>query len=369
MNRILFAGGGTAGHIEPALAVARQWRFDHPDSQISFVGTREGLEARLIPDSGFDLHYITKVRIARRISPSLFIAPFSLIRSVAQSIAIMRSHDLLVGFGGYVSAPTYIAAALTHTPIVIHEANARPGLANRLGAFFTPHTAIAHHIDSGRLAGSLLAGLPLREDVLSAYRSASHDWQKARTEAKVKLGFNPAKPLIFIFGGSQGSVALNKVIFESRKTLLAQGVQILHGIGARNEKPSEMDGYQAVGYITDMATAYLAADLIISRSGAVTCAEVNTLGRYALFIPLPIGNGEQELNARDLVSKSRAEILSQREFTSAWLTSNITRLLTQCASASIAGSDTDMHAAPKMVSLMELALRGGNSTWNSDTGR
>jgi UDP-N-acetylglucosamine--N-acetylmuramyl-(pentapeptide) pyrophosphoryl-undecaprenol N-acetylglucosamine transferase len=359
VTRILFAGGGTAGHVEPAIAVAREWRSQHADSEITFVGTRAGLESRLVPDAGFHIRYIAKVRIARRLSPSLLFVPFSLLRSVAQSVSLVRNNDLVVGFGGYVSGPVYLAAALTRTPVVIHEANARPGLANRLGALFTPYTAIAHSIDTGKLSDALLAGLPLREDVVSAYRSSSHDWQKARSEAKRQLGFDATKPLIFVFGGSQGSVALNQVITDSRSQLIDDGVQILHGIGARNEAPSPLAGYQSRGYITDMATAYLGADLIISRSGAVTCAEVNTLGRYALFIPLPIGNGEQELNARDLVRQSRAEILPQLEFTSQWLTSNIERLLSQSATAPSAGSDIDINAASKMVSLMEHALHGG----------
>mgnify|MGYP000104855431 FL=1 len=149
------------------------------------------------------------------------------------------------------------------------------------------------------------------------------------------------------------------MIEDSRTALIGDGAQILHGIGARNEVPSAMDGYQARGYITDMATAYLAADLIISRSGAVTCAEVNTLGKFALFIPLPIGNGEQELNARDLVSQSRAEILPQQNFSAAWLISNFKRLLAQSAAAPISGTDIDINAASKMVSLIEHALRGG----------
>jgi len=194
---------------------------------------------------------------------------------------------------------------------------------------------------------------------VASFRDASQDWQSSRTSAKRTLGFDPAKPLVFIFGGSQGSVALNQVIADSRAELLAQGIQILHGIGARNAAPSAADGYQAHGYISDMATAYLAADLVISRSGAVTCAEVNTLGRYALFIPLPIGNGEQELNARDLVLQSRAQILAQSQFTPSWLVSNIKGLLSQSASAPIAGSDIDINAASKMVSLMEHALHGG----------
>jgi UDP-N-acetylglucosamine--N-acetylmuramyl-(pentapeptide) pyrophosphoryl-undecaprenol N-acetylglucosamine transferase len=359
VTHILFAGGGTAGHVEPALAVARQWRTEHPDSVISFLGTTQGLEARLVPAAGFNLTFITKVRIARKLSPSLFVAPFSLLRSISQSLSLTRKSDVVVGFGGYVSGPAYFAAALTRTPIVIHEANARPGLANRLGALFTKYTATAHPINSGRLSQALLVGLPLREDVLSAYRSASHDWQKARHEAKRALDFDPTKPLIFIFGGSQGSLAINQVILDSRADLLAQGMQILHGIGARNEAPENQEGYQARGYITDMATAYLAADLIISRSGAVTCAEVNTLGRFALFIPLPIGNGEQELNAAELISQSRAEILPQQQFTAAWLTTHIKRLLSQSASAPISGSDVDINAASKMVSLIEHALHGG----------
>ena len=359
MTRILFAGGGTAGHIEPALAVARKWRAEHPNSEITFIGTREGLESRLVPTAGFDIRYITKVRIARKISPSLLVVPFSLLRSVVQSVLLVRKSDLVVGFGGYVSAPTYIAAALTRTPFVIHEANARPGLANRLGALFSPYSAITHSISSGRLSKALISGLPLREDVLTAYRRASSNWSKARSDAKSELGFDSSKPLIFIFGGSQGSVALNQIILQARSSLLEQGVQILHGIGARNELPEALDGYQAHSYINDMATAYLAADLIISRSGAVTCAEVNTLGRFALFIPLPIGNGEQELNARDLISQSRAELLPQSEFTRSWLLSNIERLLDQSAQSPIAGSDIDINAASKMVSLMEYALRGG----------
>ena len=359
MTRILFAGGGTAGHVEPALAVAREWGLQHPDSEIIFLGTREGLEARLVPDAGFEIRFITKVRIARKLSPSLLVAPLTLLRSVTQSIALMRKSDLVIGFGGYVSAPAYVAAAITRTPYVIHEANARPGIANRLGALFTPHTATTHSVDSGKLSQSLLAGLPLREDVVSAYRSASHDWQKARNDAKSELGFDSTRPLVFIFGGSQGSVALNQVIAESLPALLGDGIQILHGIGARNQAPAALPGYQPRGYITDMATAYLAADLVISRSGAVTCAEVNTLGRFALFIPLPIGNGEQVLNARDLVAHSRAEILPQHEFTSAWLESNIKRLLSLSSTAPIAGSDVDINAASKMVSLMEHALLGG----------
>lgn len=358
MKRVVLAGGGTAGHIEPALAVARELLRSYPDLAITFLGTQSGLETRLVPNAGFQLSLISKVKIARSLSPSLLLAPFALIRSIAQTVAALRGADALIGFGGYVSGPAYCAAALTRTPIVLHEANAHPGIANRLGAILTRYTAITHPVKNGSLSRALLTGLPLREDVVSAYRAASFDWLKARQEAKIALGFLPTQPLIFIFGGSQGSAAINAIITKSQESLQAAGLQILHGVGARNPLPESYRSYRAENYIADMATAYLAADIVISRSGAVTCAEVNTLGRFAIFIPLPIGNGEQELNGLDLVAQGRAEILQQSEFTSEWLIKNIDRLLAKSATAPMAGSPIDIEAASKIVALVERAVQG-----------
>lgn len=359
MKRIVLAGGGTAGHIEPALAVARELRRRYPHCEIALLGTRSGLETLLVPDAGFDLALISKVKIARSVSPSLLLLPFTLLRSIAQSIKVLRGADVLVGFGGYVSGPAYCAAALTRTPIVIHEANARPGLANRLGAHLTSFTAITHPVQKGPLSGALISGLPLREDVVSAYRAASSDWSASRREAKRTLGFSDSEPLIFCFGGSQGSAALNAVISKSQPSLHAAGIQILHGVGSANSLPDSSDGYRAQSYITDMATAYLAADIVISRSGAVTCAEVNTLGKFALFIPLPIGNGEQELNGLDLVGQGRAEIVHQKNFTSEWLIANISQLLAKSVAAPLQGSAVDIEAASKIASLIEHAVQEG----------
>lgn len=359
MKRIVLAGGGTAGHIEPALAVARELRHRYPHCEITLLGTESGLETRLVPDAGFDLVLITKVKVARSLSPSLLLLPFSLLRSITQSVQILRKADALVGFGGYVSGPAYCAAALTRTPIVIHEANARPGLANRLGAYLTSFTAVTHPVLRGSLSDALISGLPLREDIVSAYRAASGDWKSARLQAKRSLGFSDSQPLIFCFGGSQGSAALNSVISKAKPSLHKTGIQILHGVGSANSLPDSSDGYRAQSYITDMATAYLAADIVISRSGAVTCAEVNTLGKFAIFIPLPIGNGEQELNGLDLVGQGRAEIVQQKNFTSEWLLTNITQLLAKSSAAPVHGSPEDIEAASKIASLIEHAVKGG----------
>ena len=359
MNRIIVAGGGTAGHIEPAIAVAQRWLLTHPDSQVTFLGTKAGLERTLVPAAGFALTFIPKVSVPRRITPKLLLLPFSLLRAISQSIKAIKGADLVIGFGGYVSAPAYLAAALTRTPFVIHEANARPGLANRLGALFTRYTAVAHPVMSGSLKKSLFTGLPLKENIASAYESAQKDWRSSRLAAKRTLGFDEQSPLVFIFGGSQGSAAINDVIAHSRQALTTQGVNVLHGVGARSDLPESKSGYKAVDYISDMATAYLAADLIIARSGAVTCAEVNTLGRYALFIPLPIGNGEQNLNAASLISQGRAEILPQAQFTAEWIVANLNRLLSLSNAAPISGSTIDIEATTKIVALMDYALSGG----------
>jgi UDP-N-acetylglucosamine--N-acetylmuramyl-(pentapeptide) pyrophosphoryl-undecaprenol N-acetylglucosamine transferase len=359
--KIVLAGGGTAGHVEPAMAVARAWRKNHPQDQIQFLGTKSGLERDLIPAAGFNLTYISKVVIPRKISLSLFVAPTTLTRAFLEARSALKGAGLLVGFGGYVSGPAYLAARSLNIPIVIHEANAKPGLANRLGAAFTKHLAVAQPIFKGKLSHALITGLPLRDDVANAVGESSRDWATARSKAKNSLGFKSDSPVVAIFFGSQGSVALNKVIAAALPTLTNAGAQVLHSVGKANQLPVASSSYKPVSYIEDMATAYLAADLIIARSGAVTCSEVNALGRYALFIPLAIGNGEQKVNARLVVEQSRGEIVDQSEFSAEWISKNIDRLLQNSQMAPIDGNQSDLAASDKIVALMESALQKGTN--------
>ena len=355
--KIVLAGGGTAGHIEPALAVARTWRANHPGDQIEFLGTKSGLENQLVPAAGFKLSHISKVVIPRKISLSLFVAPTTLTQAFLESRAGLKGADLLIGFGGYVSAPAYLAARSLKIPIVIHEANAKPGLANRLGALFTNHLAVAQPVKSGKLSRALITGLPLRSDVSKALQTSGSDWSAARSKAKAALGMGAIEPVIAIFFGSQGSVALNKVIADSLPIFEKTGAQMLHAVGKSNQLPKAGPNYKPVSYIEDMASTYLAADLIIARSGAVTCSEVNALGRYALFIPLPIGNGEQKVNARLVTEQSRGEIIDQSEFTPQWIEKHLDRLLKNCELASPSGNASDLQASEKIVALMEEALK------------
>jgi UDP-N-acetylglucosamine--N-acetylmuramyl-(pentapeptide) pyrophosphoryl-undecaprenol N-acetylglucosamine transferase len=358
--KIVFAGGGTAGHIEPALATAREWLSRYPKDELLFLGTASGLETDLVPKAGFTLSLIPRVRVPRRVSLSLFLVPISLIQAIINSKKALKGADILIGFGGYVSAPAYIAAKALRVPIVIHEANAKPGIANRLGALFTQYLAVAAPVVKGKFARALITGLPLRQDVTEALLACAGRWESARKEAKISLGFKDCAPLVLVTGGSQGASAINQCIIESRESLVDGQIQILHALGKKNKLPDPIAGYLPTAYIDDMATAYLAADLIIARSGAVTCSEINALGRYALFIPLPVGNGEQRSNALNLRDQGRAEILDQREFTSTWLRLNIVRLLQESSKRPLEGSTSDVDAAFKIVNLMELALRGGS---------
>jgi UDP-N-acetylglucosamine--N-acetylmuramyl-(pentapeptide) pyrophosphoryl-undecaprenol N-acetylglucosamine transferase len=357
--KILFAGGGTAGHVEPAIAVARAWKSAHPQDEIIFLGTKQGLENSLVPAAGFTLHHIPKVAIARKISPSLLKVPFQLISSISATRAILKGVDCAVGFGGYVSGPLYIAATLQRVPFLIHEQNARPGWANRLGARLTKYRALSYPVSNREFVGAELTGLPLRADVLAALSAADPDWGKARARAKAavteRYKLNPEQPLIFIFGGSQGSQAINTVIKEARGSLADSGVSLLHGVGKNNPIPEQSSAYCALSYIDDMAECYLAADLLIGRSGAVTCAEAQALARYSLFIPLPIGNGEQALNAATLVKAGRAEILEQSKFTPQWLEANLESLLQKSSTRSPEGDASGAHAVDKIVKMIERA--------------
>jgi UDP-N-acetylglucosamine--N-acetylmuramyl-(pentapeptide) pyrophosphoryl-undecaprenol N-acetylglucosamine transferase len=362
-RKIVFAGGGTAGHIQPALAVARLWKQTHPGDQIIFLGTSSGLETKLVPEAGFSLELITRVRVPRSLSPDLLKVPGSLRRSMSESKNILRDADLLIGFGGYVCAPAYLAARSLKIPIVIHEANAEPGWANKLGARYTDALAVGSPVPHGPFSQALITGLPLRDDItelLTNHQSADeHTWNEIRAKAQRDLGIQSGNKVLLVFGGSQGSQAINSVIENTRKLIKDKPITIVHSVGAANDLPASDDKYLPFPYIENMATAYLASDLVIARSGAITCSEVNALGKYALFIPLPIGNGEQSVNADHLVEKGRARVLEQSSFTASWLLDNMDSMLATSDQFSDLPDFSDLEAAAKIVALAEHQLLAG----------
>ena len=329
MQRILLVGGGTAGHVEPALAVADWLLKNSEDISCEFVGTKSGIEMDLVPAAGLKLHLVTKAPLPRRFNLSSLLWPYRFIISILQSLRIVRSADLLIGFGGYVSAPCYIAAKLNRVPIVIHEANAIPGWANKLGINFAELTFTAFASTSkfgGKWASAILAGMPIREEIF-AISSLSKSERSSRWDATYrKFELDRSNRTIFIFGGSLGAQSINAVVAKALPELLSAGFNIIHAVGQNNKLPESVPGYAPLSYITNMADMYIASDLVISRGGAVTCAELDAANSYALIVPLLIGNGEQVANAQDLVDKGAARICLNSEFTSEWLLSNIESL-------------------------------------------
>jgi UDP-N-acetylglucosamine--N-acetylmuramyl-(pentapeptide) pyrophosphoryl-undecaprenol N-acetylglucosamine transferase len=239
----------------------------------------------------------------------------------------------------------------------MHEANAIPGWANKFGAFLGGAMAVGKSVKAGKFRKAEVVGLPLKPAISAAMDIAKSDWPAARRSAKAKLGLKSDKPLLLIMGGSQGSAAINSIIASSLSNLLTD-FEVIHSVGGNNQLPLASAGYQPVSYIEDMATAYLAADLIIGRSGAITCAEVNALGKYAIFVPLAIGNGEQARNADFLIEQGRAVLVPQSEFSAQWLIKNMPSILMK-SRVFMAGNESDRAAVANIVKLMRRHARIG----------
>jgi UDP-N-acetylglucosamine--N-acetylmuramyl-(pentapeptide) pyrophosphoryl-undecaprenol N-acetylglucosamine transferase len=227
-----------------------------------------------------------------------------------------RKIDAVVGFGGYASAPAYVAARWEHVPLLVHEANARPGWANRLGARLTRNVAAVNTDD---LPHARAVGMPLREAIRNLDRQATAE------AAQRELGVR--SPVLLVFGGSQGARRLNDLVASCLDMWLADGITVVHVYGSSNTAPSPRPGYLPMPFTDRMDLLYAAADLVICRAGAMTCAEVAAVGLPAIYVPLPVGNGEQELNALPTVRAGGGLLIRDQDVTPAWLTDQVGALL------------------------------------------
>ncbi|MET0700939.1 MAG: undecaprenyldiphospho-muramoylpentapeptide beta-N-acetylglucosaminyltransferase [Mycobacterium sp.] len=312
---VVLAGGGTAGHIEPAMAVADALRALDPRVRITALGTARGLETRLVPERGYDLQLITPVPLPRKLNTDLARLPLRVRRAVRETRAVLDAvdADVVIGFGGYVALPAYLAArGKPRIPVVIHEANASAGIANKVGARFAARV-LAAVPDSG-LTDAEVVGVPVRATITTLDRSA------LRAQARDYFGFADDAPVLLVFGGSQGAVSINRAVSAAAGALAQRGVAVLHAHGPKNTlvlpTPAPEDPpYVAVPYLDRMDLAYAAADLAICRSGAMTVAEVSAVGLPAVYVPLPIGNGEQRLNALPVVTAGGGLLVDDADLT------------------------------------------------------
>ncbi len=322
-KHVVLAGGGTAGHVNPLLAVAQQLRDEGWDVRV--LGTEQGLESDLVPGAGFPFTVVPKAPLPRRPSAEIFTLPARLREAERVATEAIRRADVVVGFGGYVSVPAYRAAAKLGVPVVLHEQNARPGLANRYGA--RSAAAVALTFSDTQLAAkrgvTRVTGLPLRSSIASLVekRGTEQGKAEARRSAAERLGVDPDASTLLITGGSLGAQSLNQAVVEASADLPA-GAQVIHLTGRSKDGPvreglsrNVQDRWVVLDYLNTMEDALAVSDLVLCRSGAGTVAELSALGLPAFYVPLPIGNGEQRLNARGAVESGGALLVADSDFT------------------------------------------------------
>lgn len=320
--KILFAGGGTAGHINPALAIAKDICEKNKDTEISFVGTAEGLEVSLIPHSGYNLDLIKIHGFDRSSNLAKIKTLLEIPMAVAASKKIIKRFkpDLVIGTGGYVCGPVLYAAAKMKIPTFVHESNAFPGITTKILARYIDKVAIgieAAKKHLGDCKNVVFTGTPIRPSILTVEQK----------EAREKLGLSD-KPFILIFGGSLGARDFNKAFADwICKVKDENKYQILMGTGKNNQFTAVTERLSAKGYdsekykdikvteyIYDMDIAMNAADVVISRAGASTLAELTAIGKPAILVPSPyVTDNHQEHNARAIEEGGGAKVLLEKD--------------------------------------------------------
>ncbi len=328
--RYLFAGGGTGGHLYPAIAIAQKLREFEPEAEIHFTGTSRGVEARVIPEMGYPLHLLAVRGFARRRFWSNLALPFRLIGSLGQSAAILRRvrPNVVIGTGGYVSGPMLFMANLLGYPTLIQEQNSYPGVTTRL---------LARGVDQLHLG--FTGALPWFKGRKNVFVTGNpvRDLEVAATpaEARRHFGLAPDKPTLLVFGGSQGARVINESMIRILPRLLAESdLQMIWSSGKWNQ---DMVRQAIVGcenqvwmtdFITEMPMAYRAADVVVSRAGALTLAEINVCGLPAILIPFAAAAGNhQEANALELAQKGSAVVILESELYGRDLAAEIIALL------------------------------------------
>ncbi|RTE48114.1 undecaprenyldiphospho-muramoylpentapeptide beta-N-acetylglucosaminyltransferase [Actinobaculum sp. 352] len=320
MTSIILAGGGTAGHVNPLLATALTLREMGLD--VRAVGTADGLEKDLVPAAGFELFAIERVPFPRRPGRAALTFPARFRRAISQAEDVLDGVSVAVGFGGFASTPVYAAAKRRGIPVVIHEQNAKPGLANRYGARFAHAVALTFPSTPlrARRGVTQTVGLPLRPAIATLAAQRAMQTGAGRTRAAQRLGLDPTRATLVVTGGSLGAQHLNEVVTAALDAITAADIQVLHLTGRGKDGPvrqavADRSNYVVLDYLAEMEDAYAAADLVLCRSGAGTVAELGALGLPAVFVPLAVGNGEQARNASDLVAAGGAKLINDREFT------------------------------------------------------
>lgn len=330
--KVLLAGGGTAGHVFPALALAA--RLVAETHEVRFAGTATGQEARLVPAAGYRFEEIDARPLERKASVRAVTAPVAALRSVGQVRPLAEWADVVVGMGGYVSVPVALAALRSRRPLVIHEQNAVPGLANRTLARSARTVGLAFaeaRRALPRRTRTVLTGNPVREAILAVAREREELASTARRE----LELDTNRRTVVVFGGSQGALHVNRAVVEALGRLASVDVQFLlltgeaHADAVRSSLPDAGSlPVRVLGFLERMELAYAVADLVVARAGATTVAELAVCGVPSILIPYPYATGRhQEANARALQRAGGASMLLDDELDGRILAERISWLI------------------------------------------
>ncbi len=326
----MIAAGGTGGHLYPGIAIAREI-LDEAGNEVLFVGTEQGLEAQVLPKEGLPVRFVPVGRLKGMDVGSVFKTFITLPRSLIRSIGLLRLErpHAVVGVGGYASGPVALAAWLLRVPLVIVEPNSYAGLANRLAGKFAAKIFVCF---PGRDSQGFF---PEKKKVLTGPLVRKGITAGDRDQALKAFGLESGRFTLFVMGGSGGAHAINMAMKDAAPELRSvENLQVLHQTGEKDASEVK-DGYRKAGvnavvlpYIHDMAGAYAAADLVVSRSGATTVAELAVCGKRAVLIPYPFAaDNHQEHNARSLAERGGGEVIVQKDLTPSKLAAVIQRFV------------------------------------------
>jgi len=374
MIKVMFAGGKTGGHIFPAIAMAKEFKKRFPQSQVSFAGTEGGMEARIVPPLGFELSFIRTKGLSRRSHLSNLLLGIYLFKSLCQAYRLLnlKKPNLVVGTGGYVSFPVVFVAGLKRIPIMLQEQNSYPGISTRFLAHFADVLCLSYpeSIIYFGLPGKIrVIGNPIREDLVGGEKD----------QARKKLRLDEDKKTIFVFGGSQGAHSINMIMLESLE-LLKSGGQVLWQTGEKDyseisDKTKDRKIKCVVSpFIEDMGSAYAASDIVVSRAGALTLAEITACGKPSILIPFPFATADhQRHNAEALQKQGAARMILQNDLTPERLAQEIDSLLADEVNLKNMADQSKKMGKPKAASLLVdemeklLKYKRGRQSWKVES--
>lgn len=328
--KIVLTGGGTGGHAYPAISIGRAIRSEMSDCELLYIGSRNGMEEGMAAKAEIPFVGLTSRKMGRLISFGTVLTALSLGKGFVEALITLRrlKPDLVIGTGGYVAAAVVLAQSACGRKTLIHEQNMVPGRANRVLAWYVSRVCVS--FDDTKKAfpkwKTVVTGLPVRPEILSVPDKAS---------ARAKLGLDPDKFTVLVFGGSQGARTLNNAVASALPRLREMPIQVFQQAGKRNIEEAEQSArsagwndYHLHAYVEDMAAAYGAADMIVCRSGASTVCEITIVGLPAVFVPYPFAiTNEQRLNAKYVADRGGAVVVEDSEFTGDVLADHVERFL------------------------------------------